>query len=75
MRKLYVSICEAEGEILGQNVNLVKKDSGIELVFVGKTDSLDERIAAKRLVTEARDMLDNWLTQSKEADYDEPERP
>lgn len=74
MRKLYVSICESENELLSKGVSLVVSDGKVAEVPLIPL-ALGERIAEVRLVKETVEVLNQWLKDHSEADYDEPERP
>lgn len=75
MRKLYVSICESENELLSNGVSLAGSDGKVEEVLPLMPLALGERITTARLVKEAVEVLNQWLKDHSEADYDEPERP
>jgi len=76
MRKLYISICESENEIIGDSVAFSCEGTTVkEALLLSKPKTLGEKMTSARLAREAGQLLLKWLEDNAEADYDEPERP
>lgn len=75
-RTLYISLSEAEGEILTNAIGFKKQDEGqTELVIVsGKPEAnIAEKLEAMRLAKAAITALNTWIDKHTEAsDVEEP---